>query len=192
MKIFGSGLVSLLVCLYPFVIFFGAKYLEPRFLALFLFLILCLRFLTGSSFGFELKRRHKVIVLVSGLVLVVLTLASNSLESLKLYPVIINLSFLSVFSYSLYYPPTIIERFARLQLPDPSTAVIIYTRQVTKIWCMFFVINGLIALYTSLFASEEIWILYNGLITYLIMGALLAGEFAYRKLVIKPDSQQGI
>ena len=57
---------------------------------------------------------------------------------------------------------------------------IAYTRRVTQIWCVFFVINGSIALGTALWASEAIWSLYTGVIAYVLMGILFVGEFLFR------------
>lgn len=45
----------------------------------------------------------------------------------------------------------------------------------------FFGINAVIALITVFFAPMEIWVLYNGLISYLLMGILLIAEFILRK-----------
>jgi uncharacterized membrane protein len=36
------------------------------------------------------------------------------------------------------------------------------------------------ALYTALFTSMATWTLYNGLIAYLLMGLLFAGEYLVR------------
>ena len=47
--------------------------------------------------------------------------------------------------------------------------------------------NG--ALYTALYADMKIWALYNGLIAYLLMGALFAGEYLVR-LRVKAREQQ--
>jgi uncharacterized membrane protein len=51
---------------------------------------------------------------------------------------------------------------------------------VTQVWCWFFSVNGAIALATALWASPAIWTLYNGLIAYLVMGLLFAGEYVVR------------
>jgi len=56
-----------------------------------------------------------------------------------------------------------------------------WTRQVTKVWCGFFCINAVIALITVFFAPMKIWVMYNGLISYVLMGGLLLGEFVLRK-----------
>lgn len=104
----------------------------------------------------------------------------NVLLPLKLYPVLINCAMLAAFGYSLISPPSMVERLARLREPNLPPAAVGYTRRVTQIWCVFFVINGSIALGTALWASEEVWSLYTGVIAYFLMGALFGGEFLFR------------
>jgi uncharacterized membrane protein len=99
---------------------------------------------------------------------------------LRCYPVFINLMGLISFGWSLLHPPSMIERFARLRHPQLPPSGIAWTRTVTMVWCAFFLVNGTVALYTVLYASVATWTLYNGFIAYLIMGALLAGEFVLR------------
>jgi uncharacterized membrane protein len=45
---------------------------------------------------------------------------------------------------------------------------------------VFFLINGAIALATALWASEAVWSLYTGVISYGLMGALFGIEFLVR------------
>lgn len=73
-----------------------------------------------------------------------------------------------------------VERFARLQVPDLPEAEVAYTRSVTRVWCVFFVINGSIALVLALMDDIEAWALFTGLISYLLIGALFAVEYVYR------------
>jgi uncharacterized membrane protein len=114
------------------------------------------------------------------LLLTAMAVWSNVLLPLKLYPVLVNGALLGLFTHSLYYPPSIVERLARLREPNLEPAVIRYTRRVTQLWCGFFVINGAIALGTAIWASPAIWSLYNGLIAYLLMGALFGAEYCIR------------
>ena len=66
-----------------------------------------------------------------------------------------------------------------------------YCKKVTIVWCAFFIINGSIAAYTALhnFGSEElnnkIWSIYNGGISYVLMGLLFIVELFIRKIVDK-------
>ena len=102
---------------------------------------------------------------------------------LKFYPVVINAGMLFTFGSSLWRPPTAVERMARLTEPNLPEAAVAYTRQVTRVWCGFFVLNGSLALATALWASPEIWALYNGCIAYLLMGVLFAVEYGVRRRV---------
>lgn len=101
---------------------------------------------------------------------------------LKLYPVLMSVGGFIIFSSTLFKPPSMIERFARLAQPDLPEVAVIWTKKVTIVWCLFFILNTCIALYTVLFTSTQIWVLYNGFISYLLMGLLFAGEFILRKI----------
>ncbi|MGM8891995.1 Clp protease, partial [Psychrobacter sp. 1Y1] len=104
---------------------------------------------------------------------------------LLFYPVVINLTMLGLFGYSLKHGPSMIERLARLKEPDLPDEAIGYLNSVTLIWCGLFIFNGSMALYTALYTSIETWTLYNGLIAYLLIGSLLGGEWLYRTFWLK-------
>jgi uncharacterized membrane protein len=104
----------------------------------------------------------------------------ESRSAVLYYPVLVNAILLAVFAASLWRPPTVIERIARLREPDLPPAAIVYTRRVTIVWSVFFALNGAAALYTTVATSFEIWTLYNGFICYLLIGALFLGELATR------------
>lgn len=107
---------------------------------------------------------------------------------LKLYSVVINLTLLFVFGSTLFIKPNIIFRFATLADKKIlgstyENQVKNYCRNVTLVWCCFFIINGSIAAYTTFFCSREVWAIYNGGISYALMGTLFAVEFIIRKIV---------
>ncbi len=180
-----KGVSVFLALIYPLAVYFGLNYFEPRYLAIFLGLILLLRIIPGNSIQkIGNKNQHLIVTLII-VAIIILALINNSLSGLKLYPAIISFSLLSVFGFSLFKPPTTIERIARLQEPDLSEKGVIYTREVTKIWCVFLFLNGCIALYTAFYTSLSVWTLYNGLISYLIMGSIFVVEMIYRKFHLK-------
>ncbi len=122
--------------------------------------------------------------------------AFNSKIFLKLYSVAISATLLCVFGSSLFFKPNIIFRFACLSdktIKGSSfeNQVNEYCRKVTIIWCAFFIINGSISAFTSLhdFGSDalndKIWSVYNGGISYILMGLLFTVEFIVRKMVDK-------
>lgn len=106
----------------------------------------------------------------------------NEALPLKLYPVAVNGVLLFVFAESLTATP-MVERFARLKHKDLPEHAVRYCRKVTAVWCVFFVVNGLIAFDTAFFRSDEWWALYNGAISYVLIGIMMAGEFIIRKIV---------
>ena len=155
-------------------IWYGHGQVEPRWLAGLLLLAAATRLPM-------LKLSNIARWSVAGAILLAaIAVWANLLLPLKLYPVLVSAVMLAVFGYSLRFPPTAIERLALLREPNLHPLVVLYTRRVTQIWCAFFVINGLIALGTALWASEVVWSLYTGLISYILMGLLFGGELLYR------------
>ena len=168
-----TALLWLCTLLYPLAIYFGLARFEPRSLALLLLGLAVLRL-------WVTRERVWVAAAAGAGVLVALTMIGNHKLPLKLYPVVVNAVMLSLFALSLRYPPTVIERLARLQHPQLPPSGVAYTRRVTQVWCGFFVFNGSLALITALYASDATWALYNGLLAYLLMGLLFAGEWLLR------------
>lgn len=80
-----------------------------------------------------------------------------------------------------------VERLARIREPQLSPAGVRYTRKVTKVWCGFFICNGAVALFTVLYVDLRLWTLWNGMLSYILMGTLMAGEWLVRQRVIKND-----
>lgn len=110
-----------------------------------------------------------------------LLLASNSAGSMYWYPVLVNTLMFILFFASLFSGQSLIERLARLTEPDLPPQAIAYTRKVTQVWCIFFVLNGGIAAYLAAFGTHHAWALYTGIIAYLLMAALFAGEYLVRR-----------
>ena len=168
--------VSLATLLYPLVIYLGMGRVEPRWLSALLLLIVFARAAIGRD-------PLWIAAAIGGLLLATASLLGNQILPLKLYPVLVSAVLLCVFGLSLRNPPSAIERIARLREPDLPDAAIAYTRKVTIAWCLFFIGNGSIALFTALWASDRTWAVYNGLVSYLLMGVLFAGEWLVRRRV---------
>jgi uncharacterized membrane protein len=115
------------------------------------------------------------------IVLALVSMWRGSAEALLYYPVLMNAAMLLLFGSSLVFPPTIVERIARFRHPHLPEQATPYLRRVTVAWCIFFVGNGAVALYTATFASFDTWALYNGLIAYVLIGAMFAGELLTRR-----------
>lgn len=168
-----NALIGLVSVLYPLAIYFSLGNFEPRWVALILLSVALLRAFTSSEKFWRYAAG-------AALLLALLSMYLNHATPLKLYPVIMSAALLSVFAISLWHPPSVIERLARLQDPNLPEQAIPYTRKVTMVWCFFFLVNGAIALFTALYSSDKIWALYNGLISYGLMGMLFVGEWLVR------------
>lgn len=179
------GLTFLSWLAYPLLIYFGLRVLEPRVLGGLLALLFILRQRKASAKFFRDTATTEKLLLLGFLALSLAIIASNSELLLRTYPAVMSFGMLVLFSTTLFRPPSMIERFARLSRPDLPPDRVLYTRRVTQIWCAFFVINGAIAMAT-IFASREIWALWNGLLSYIAMGTLFVGEKIFRYYTGRP------
>jgi len=169
-----NSLIGLLTLAYPLAVYFGIHYVEPRIIAGILLALLALR-LASRAGGYWMRP-----LLMAGMLYCGFAIWANNLITLRFYPALVSTCMLLIFAWSLWSPQPLIERLARLQHPDLPPEGVVYTRRVTQVWCAFFAVNGLIALATALWGSFEQWSLYNGLISYLLTGALLGGEYIVR------------
>ncbi len=80
---------------------------------------------------------------------------------------------------------------ARITEPDLDEKGVRYTRKVTIVWIGFFIFNAAIASWTVAYGTLEQWTLYNGLISYCLIGLLLGGEYLVRRKVRVKDERFG-
>ena len=168
---------------YPIAVWAGLSMAGNRLVGLVLIdavaVLLPLHFLTR-------RREHSPGVLGGALVLSVLALLSVLLDDRRYIlstPVLVNAILLVSFGMSLLHARvSVVERFAQMSHKTLSPERVRHCRSVTKVWCLFFLMNGLASLGLALFASLSMWALYTGAISYVLMGALFAGEYAIRKV----------
>ena len=101
-----------------------------------------------------------------------------------LYPVLINAFLGFLFYFSLAKTP-MITKFAMIKEPNLDEKAKLYTKNLTKIWIAFFVINGLISAILACFENKIYWGVYCGAISYILIGILFFGEIIFRKIYIK-------
>ncbi|BAP42962.1 hypothetical protein NRB16_13275 [Pseudomonas sp. LJDD11] len=172
------GLLLVLIgVLYPFVVYFGIEHFAPWQFALLLGGLWLARVLTGE------RRTASLAMAVVALSFCALLALLDSPVLLRWYPVLISGFMLCLFGASLIQGPPVVERLARLSDPDLPEVAIRYTRQVTWVWCGFFLFNGLTATVLTLWAPLHWWALWTGLLSYGLMGLLFAGEWIVRRRV---------
>jgi uncharacterized membrane protein len=181
-------LAAIALLAYPFVVYYGLNQWGIGSVAIVLGLLFLLRVIGGNKTRLRELKYIAWLSGVAGLSLTILAFIFKSSNWFTYYPVIVNLLMFSIFVQSLWQKESMIERFARLQATDLPDYVIHYTRNVTKVWCLFFIVNGAIAFGTT-FAPLHIWTLYNGLFSYFFAGTLFAIEFAVRMVVKKRNEK---
>ena len=98
---------------------------------------------------------------------------------LKYYPPICNTVIFLTFFISLFTPETIIQKFERMCVDKLEKPALDYTRNVTYVWCVFTFLNLSISVWT-IFLSDRIWMIYNGFVSYLLVGMLFGVEYIVR------------
>lgn len=176
--------IAVLLVGYPFLVYFGLIWFDARAVALLLIALAAVRLacLDKAPRGAPLCQALLLPIAVVALI-GLLVMVSGEPSLLRFYPVAVNAGMLLLFGATLLRPPSMIERIARLAEPRLTPKAARYTRVVTQVWCGFFVVNGAIALATTVFADFAVWTLYNGLIAYLLMALLFLGELFVRRRV---------
>jgi len=177
-RLLGFGLL-LVGLAYPFIVYLGMERLSPQLFAALLGTLWLARALSGRQDPLSYT------VTIAALLFCLALALTDSGALLLGYPILINLALLGLFAGSLCSGMPIIERLARLQEPELPPAAVRYTRKVTWVWVGFFTVNASIATGLALWAPLAWWTLYTGLIAYLLMGLLFAGEWLVRQRVRK-------
>lgn len=166
---------------YPFLVWYALDFFQPRTVALALAAVFLLRLLIKNS---RTKPAGLLAILAPACLGFLLAIALvNESRWLLGYPVLVSLLFFTVFAYSLAYPPTVVERLARLEDPDLPAKGIAYTRKVTWTWSVFFLCNASISLATLWYGDRWLWSFYNGCLFYVLMGLLMGVEMLIRRKV---------
>lgn len=177
-----SGIVAtgslVLTAAYPLAVYFLLDRGDLRLAGLALLVAVALRFLAPGAVQLQV-----LVAMAVGAVFASAIALTNSEIIARLYPVAVSTALLVAFGVTLVRPPSMIERIARGAGAVLDESAERYTRNVTVVWCGFFVVNGCIALATAVLASRELWAVYNGLISYLIAGTLLVGERVVRPFI---------
>ena len=105
---------------------------------------------------------------------------------LKFYPPICNFLFFSIFFMSLFSKETVIQKIAKNIDGELTNKQKNYTRKLTYVWCAVTFLNFAISAFT-VFMSDNIWILYNGLISYIFIGTVFLVEFLFRTILKKKN-----
>lgn len=162
--------------LYPFAVYFGLKHVSADILVGLLAVFVLSRILAS-----DLGSRWKLLALASVVAAFVCHWwMRDGVSSLKFYPVLLNAALLVVFGLSLFRQQPLIETIARKRGMNVGTHNIRYLRVLTIVWTVFFAISLIASSLTAIHGDMDIWLLYNGFGSYLLMGTLVIGELIFR------------
>lgn len=173
------GLARGLAVLAPF----GVLYLLPRYghhaAVAFTVLVVALNWPTAWFQGGR-RAPAAAAILVGGFLVVAFLVPQRAV--VLLYPVAVNLALMTLFLITLLRPPSIVESIARQMsgrlLDDVDVR---YCRNVTRVWVAFFLLDAGLVAYFAAFRTVAEWAVLTGVVNYVLIGALFAAEYTYRK-----------
>lgn len=155
----------------------GLQWYPPRFVAI----VLGIGAVGNLLYLQPLRYKTRLLLPLIGTLLLSLISALGNQSSAILYlPFLIAINLGLSFGYSLWHPPSMVEVFARMRSEDLTAEAVRYCRLVTGGWLIFFVLNAALAGFTACCTTLAVWSLYNGLISYCIIGVLFTVELFYR------------
>jgi uncharacterized membrane protein len=156
--------------------------------------------------GRHFKGKHTAALFISPLILCVIGAISLFMDDaliIKLYPALADLAYLTIMITSFFFPPPFAYYF--IDIFDKSMKTKIskekfdtYCFRASIVWCIYFVVDGIISVITTYYTTYynpgdwRIWGIYNGGITYVIMGLIFTGEFIILKMKKKKHSMNTV
>lgn len=165
--------ISLLVISYPYLTYkgldLGLGWLFPLIMAA----VFVFRALPRSN-----RRTNKLLLGVA--LLIGLSVLFMQSATAKIVPVGIYIFLCWLFGRTLKQGPSLIERMVRMEYPDFPPGVVEYCRQLTWIWTVFFAINSTLIAILAIQAPAKVWAIYTGIVIFVLMAALMIGEYFWR------------
>lgn len=127
--------------------------------------------------------RHWALLLALAGGLAVLIHFGGGIVALKLPPILLPASIAAVFLGTLRAGQVpLVTRMAAAERGTLPPELLVYTRRVTQAWAVLCVGLSLAALAFALFAPLPLWSLFTNIISYVLIGLMFVGEYAWRRL----------
>jgi uncharacterized membrane protein len=195
---------SAVLVLYPVLVFLAMVvfHLPIRYLSIIVILFAATYiFINARNF----HGKNRALIFLCPIILFLLGITCLLVDApilLNVYPAIADLVYLLIFGVSFFAPPPIVYQFAStldksINKRMPKPALDKWCVNMTVIWCVFFVIDGIIALITvhigkaafdsgsraRIRTAEIIWGVYNGGISYAAMGVIFISQLINYKII---------
>jgi len=165
---------------YPFALRALLQHTSPRLAAATVLTALAVSFSVRHAFGDEPLRPMAAQHALAGLA-ALLALAEGKELALLLLPALVSLGLFGVFGATLWHGPPLIERIARrVSGAGFREEMVPHCRQATIAWCVFFALNAGAVSGLAVAAPLAWWTLHTGIVSYALMAALFAAEYAVR------------
>lgn len=112
-------------------------------------------------------------------VFVIIVFHFTNIFAVKFYPVLANFSVFLLFFISYFQKETVIQKIAKSIEGELDDYTKKYTKNLTLCWAIFTFFNFMISLFT-VFLPEKIWAIYNGFVSYILIGSFFAIEYVVR------------
>jgi len=129
-----------------------------------------------------IKDRITLLKIAFAVGIALLYFCSKDSTSYLYYPVFMNGLMSYLFISSMFRAETLIEKFARKREKNFTPEIQKYCFKLNIYWSILMLIITIISLYTAIKMDTNLWLLWNGLISYLIIGASIGGELVFRKI----------
>jgi uncharacterized membrane protein len=173
-------MVLVLVAGYSLLSHFSAIRAEPhlQWLAL---VVLCV--IPQYSALLAGRWRNWLLLGVLAAALYALTFAGGGLYAMMLPPVLLPAS-VAAFFFATLRPGQVplVTRMATLERGPLPRELLDYTRAVTVAWVVLCSALALAAALLAVLAPTPVWSLFANFIAYLLLGAMFAGEYAWRRI----------
>lgn len=164
---------------YPALVFFLRGSIDPWFFVIVAMAAVALRlFLVNDGTGLWRPAFGAVAVGLAGIACL------DAATAARAYPVLLSLAAAGVFAVTLVRPPSLIERLALATGAVSSPELQAYCRNVTLLWVGWLSINAAVAGGLALSGDDRDWALWTGVISYVVSGALLCGEWLVRRSLV--------
>jgi uncharacterized membrane protein len=185
-------LFGALIILYPVLVFSALVIfkLSIRYLSVFIIALAVAYFLVHRH---NYRGKHTIVVFISPAILCcigIICLITKSSLTLKIYPALADLIYFVIMGTSILIPPPLVFYFLNMfdkKIKDHIEPRFFerYCRNAAIIWCVFFVFDGIVSIVTVFLGSDIVWGIYNGGITYVLMGMIFLGEYFILKMIEK-------
>ena len=130
---------------------------------------------------FRKHLRYACLFSISIIAFYIFLIHTHSNTIFYLPPIIITALLFWLFTSSLLPSKTaLITNFVSKIYDVHYYPILRYTRNITKIWAVFFALLLIENIFLMMFADKEIWSLFCNILNYVFIGALYTGESIYR------------